>query len=109
MDVVFLQRPQDLLRGHGLVALHHEVPDEERAQEQACGTEQQSDQQGLPAAEAEKKVGCALPTHHGERAVQIFCRLAQGVPVPASKAAGEGGGGLPHHVPEGQLPGAAQI
>ena len=50
----------------------------------------------------------ALP-HHGQPAVQLFHRPAQGVVIPPVQPAGEGSLGLPLHIPEGQVPGAAQI
>ena len=104
-----LQRPQDLLVCDPLVPLHREVPDEEGAEEQQCAAQGQSRQQRVPPPEPAQEEGYPLLPHHGQPAVQLFHRPAQGVVIPPVQPAGEGSLGLPLHIPEGQVPGAAQI
>ena len=109
VNAVFLQGSQDHLLRHRLIPSDLNVPHKEGPDQHRRSTDCDARRQRLTVPQLCQRVGCALPPHDLYRAVQLFRRAAEDAVIPPAHAAGKGLRPLPFQIPEGQLPGGAQI
>lgn len=104
-----LQRAQDAFLRNGFIALNFKIPDEKGTQKQRQATPYHAHHQSLTVAEAPEEKGDSLSSQHRQLALQTLCRPPQRGIISPRHTAGKGGAALPLEVPEGQIPGTAQV
>ena len=109
MNAVVLQGSQDHLPRYRLVSGDLNIQHEEGPDQHRRSARRDAYRQGLTVPQLCQRVGRALPPHDFDRTVQLFRRAAEDAVIPPAHAAGKGLRPLPFQIPEGQLPGGAQI
>ena len=109
MNAVVLQGSQDHLPRHRFIPGNLNIPHEEGPDQHRRSARRDAYRQGLTVPQLCQRVGRALPPHDLDRAVQLFRRAAEDAVIPPAHAAGKRLRPFPFQIPEGQLPGGAQI
>ena len=108
-DAVVLQRPENGLRGDGVVAADLKIPDDEVAAEHQHQRQHRSGQQHVPPAQAPPEHRYAAAAAQVQAAAGVLRRLPQTGQVPAYGPQSQAHRRLPCQLPEGDAPCAAEV